>query len=123
MSVLGPSPKRIDQEERRLIDEAISAGKVTRYPTGVSAIQTEFKYNPDTGRILPIDPGVGGLQPMRFFGAGQARTKVAFDRRAKVKRMMGNMTQQQMADLLGVHLMTIRKDVAIIRGQTHDESV
>ena len=45
---------RITDEERRLIDEAVAAGRVTRVPTGASAFTRDYVWGPDSGRGMKL---------------------------------------------------------------------
>lgn len=109
----------ITEEERRLIDEALAAGRVTKCPTGAMATMPELKYDPVKNRILPVN-GSQTMQPMRFFGGtkGATQAKIAFDRRNKVKTLMQEgHTQVEMANMLGVGLATISRDVRVLKGE------
>lgn len=127
MSVLGPSQKRIDPEERRMIDQAVAAGKVKKIPMGVRSTGCgsafDYKYSAKENRIQTISKDNGKPLKMRdayrVVAGVPARHKIAYDRRAKVKRMLqdGKLTYQQIADNLGVSRQTIDRDVAILRGK------
>lgn len=52
----GKQYSRITAEERRLIDEAVAAGRVTRVPTGVSAFSQNYVWGPDRGGSMKLHP-------------------------------------------------------------------
>lgn len=130
MSVLGPAPKRIDPEERRMIDQAVAAGKVKKIPMGVRSTGIgsvfEYKYHEGTGKLQAVDvqgKPLTNKEAMRVISgkAGHGPMKSTYDRRAKVKRMIAKgMTQKAIAKELGVHYKTIAQDVKILKGKAHE---
>ena len=47
---------RITTEERRMIDEAVASGRVTRVPTGASAFRQDYGWGPDRGGSMKLHP-------------------------------------------------------------------
>ena len=48
------SPSRITEEERRLIDDAVAAGKVTQVPTGASAFSQDYIWSHGM-KLVPVE--------------------------------------------------------------------
>ena len=47
------SPSRITEEERRLIDEAVAEGRVTRAPIGASAFKQDYIWSHGM-KLVPV---------------------------------------------------------------------
>ena len=50
--------QQITDAERKLIDAAITEGRVTTAPIGKTTTEPEYRWNAEKQRILPIDGGV-----------------------------------------------------------------
>ena len=82
------SPSRITEEERRLIDEAVAAGEVTRVPIGASAFKQDYIWAPNGKSRMNLQPV--GVDPDRKSGYAwrkdfSASAKLARTRKRKAE--------------------------------------
>ena len=130
----------LSTEERRLIDEAIAAGRVTKVPPGQSAQGAAWVWCTKTARL--VDARVAHLPPSHRRKASMQlankrmtqayHERLASDNIAKAKRMTHEkvwqrrervmelraegMTYAQIADSLGISTRMVNRDICAMRG-------
>ena len=115
----------ISAAERKMIDDAIAAGRVQRIPTGKSAFSEELQYCADRKRVVlkddatrrAISSKTSAAKPIAAYDGGieNPRSRAVFERRAKVRALMATLTQTAIAERLGVSRPTIIRDMDAIR--------
>jgi DNA-binding CsgD family transcriptional regulator len=113
------SNKRIPvtDEERRLIDEAVAAGKVQKIPTGKSALDEEYIWGKTTrgsfGLVLknPLTRAEALAKFKKRVGSSVKTDPRVVDRRAEVLRLTREgFTAQVIADFLGCSKAAVKND-------------
>lgn len=111
----------IDAEERRLIDEAVAAGRVEKVPTGRMATHTEFVWQGDAdhhgiGKLVPKEPMTRAEALAKFKSQNVGRRFTQADprivhRRAEVLRLTREgYAAPVIAECLGVNAPTVKRD-------------
>lgn len=102
--------------ERRLIDEAIAAGRVRKIPRGASAFQ-------DGATMLEGENGKNAARRKMWSGVGQRQKGAALraaERRDKIMALAdGTRTGQQIADALNLPIQRVTADLHRLRKHGH----
>jgi hypothetical protein len=105
---------RLSPEEQRLIDEAIQAGRVTRVPVGVSALEPEYRWCDKVRGLVPVEKG-GASRSFGWPSRHRPDAQAAYHRRGRVKALHAEgLRPAQVAERLGVKVQTVHNDAAIL---------
>lgn len=106
----------LTKEERRLIDEAVASGNVTKVDRGVSSFPG-YRYDEDEGKLKSVDPEF--YKKHSDWGRKKQNPKVE-DRRMDILAMYNaGKTYEQMMSKHKVALHTVHGDMRVLRSRGH----
>lgn len=119
-------PDKQSSEERALIDAAIAAGKVTKCPTGTSALEPEYIYDQKLKRLMLKDQSLAPI-PQNVAARKSRLTRMGISDETDARRhrlpllMADGHDAEECARREGVSVEVILKDAAAL-GSTFDRA-